>query len=125
MVVPFRQGLEDDTRTLEEIGADACADNFLFAVKENLGETGKMKTGLDNKKRTWMYFPNRDELSLRVVLAFPNASRIGLVARICRSISLESSRENLVLGFVVASGGLTDARYRMINLAYTRNDERA
>jgi hypothetical protein len=34
-----------------------------------------------------MYFPKRDELSLRVVLALPNASMIGLVARICSSTS--------------------------------------
>ena len=35
-----------------------------------------------------MYFPNREELSFRVVLAFPNASIIGFVARICSSVSL-------------------------------------
>jgi len=35
-----------------------------------------------------MYLPNRDELSLRVVLALPNASMIGLVAKICSSTSL-------------------------------------
>lgn len=67
---------------------------------------------------TCIYLPNRDELSFRVVLALPNASRIGFVARICRSISLESSRENLGFVFVSASGGFTDARYRMMNFAY-------
>lgn len=36
---------------------------------------------------TSMYLPNLDELSFRVVLAFPKASMIGLVARICRSVS--------------------------------------
>jgi hypothetical protein len=35
-----------------------------------------------------MYFPNRDELSFRVVFALPNASMIGFVARICSSVSL-------------------------------------
>ncbi len=34
-----------------------------------------------------MYFPNREELSFRTVLAFPNASRIGLASRILTSIS--------------------------------------
>ena len=33
-----------------------------------------------------MYFPNRDELSLRIVFALPKASRIGLASRICCSI---------------------------------------
>lgn len=35
-----------------------------------------------------MYFPNREELSFLVVLALPNASMIGFVARICSSTSL-------------------------------------
>lgn len=35
---------------------------------------------------TWMYFPNRLELSLRTVLALPNASRMGLDSRTCCSI---------------------------------------
>jgi hypothetical protein len=43
---------------------------------------------------------------------------MGLVARICRSISLDSSSENLVLDLVFELGGLTDAIYRMMNLAY-------
>lgn len=68
-------------------------------------------------RQTWMYLPKRDELSFLVVLALPKASRIGFVARIWRSISLESSRESFVLDFVVESGGFTDARYRIINLA--------
>uniref|UniRef100_A0A6B0U5G8 Putative secreted protein n=1 Tax=Ixodes ricinus TaxID=34613 RepID=A0A6B0U5G8_IXORI len=33
-----------------------------------------------------MYLPNLLELSLRIVLAFPNASKIGLASRICCSI---------------------------------------
>lgn len=33
-------------------------------------------------KLTSMYFPNRELLSFRVVFAFPNASMIGLLARI-------------------------------------------
>ena len=66
---------------------------------------------------TWIYFPNRDELSLRVVLALPKASRAGLVARICLSTSLASSKETLVFPFPPAEGGFTEAMYRMINLA--------
>lgn len=66
--------------------------------------------------RTWIYLPNLDELSLRVVFALPNASRMGFVAKICLSISLDSSRETLVLD-LVSPGGLTEARYRMMNLA--------
>jgi hypothetical protein len=64
-----------------------------------------------------MYFPKRDELSLRVVFALPKASRMGFVARIWRSISLESSSENLVFILVTDSGELTAARYLIINLA--------
>lgn len=66
--------------------------------------------------------PKREELSLRVVLAFPNASRTGLVAKICRSTSLASSRDTLVLDLVLESGGLTEARYRMMNLAYMEHE---
>jgi hypothetical protein len=66
---------------------------------------------------TWIYFPNRDELSLRVVFALPKASRAGLVARICLSTSLASSKETLVFPFPPAEGGFTEAMYRMINLA--------
>src|SRR5579872_6952103 len=64
-----------------------------------------------------MYFPNRDELSFRVVLALPKASKAGLVARICLSTSLASSKETFVFPLPSAEGGLTDAIYRMINLA--------
>lgn len=70
-----------------------------------------------NVQPTWIYFPNRDELSLRVVLALPNASKAGLVAKICLSTSLASSRETLVFPFPSAEGGFTEAMYRMINLA--------
>ena len=64
-----------------------------------------------------MYFPNLEELSLRVVFALPNASKMGLVARICCSTSLDSSREALVRDFPAALGGFTEARNRIINLA--------
>jgi len=64
-----------------------------------------------------MYFPKRDELSFLVVLALPNASRTGLVARICLSTSLASSKETLVFPFPPAEGGLTEAMYRMMNFA--------
>ena len=33
-----------------------------------------------------MNFPNREELSFLMVLAFPNASKIGLASKICCSI---------------------------------------
>jgi hypothetical protein len=65
-----------------------------------------------------MYLPKREELSFRVVFALPNASRMGLVARICFSISLDSSNENLDFDFEFESGGLTEARYRIMNFAY-------
>jgi hypothetical protein len=64
-----------------------------------------------------MYLPKRDELSFLVVLALPKASKMGFVAKICRSISLESSRDNLVFDLFVEFGGFTDARYRMMNFA--------
>lgn len=38
--------------------------------------------------RTSMYFPKREELSFLVVFALPKASMIGLVAKICSSVSL-------------------------------------
>jgi len=65
-----------------------------------------------------MYFPKREELSFRVVLAFPKASRAGFVASICRSTSLDSSRDSLVFVFAFESGGLMEARYRIMNLAF-------
>lgn len=57
-----------------------------------------------------MYFPNRDELSFLVVFALPNASKTGLVARIWRSTSLDSSKEIFVLPLLLELGGLTEAR---------------
>ena len=38
------------------------------------------------EKETSIYFPNRDELSFRIVLAFPNASKMGLDCKTCCSI---------------------------------------
>ena len=38
------------------------------------------------EKETSIYFPNRDELSFRMVLAFPKASKIGLDCKTCCSI---------------------------------------
>ena len=63
-----------------------------------------------------MYLPNRDELSFRVVLAFPKASNMGFVAKICRSTSLDSSSDAFVLAFPM-EGGLTEveALSRFIN----------
>lgn len=55
-----------------------------------------------------MNFPKRDELLLRTVWAFPNASRIGLARRIC-SDKLERWRPpDLAL---VSSEFATAARY--------------
>lgn len=67
---------------------------------------------------TCIYLPKREELSFRVVFALPNASRMGLVARICFSISLDSSKENFDFDFEFESGGFTEARYRIMNFAY-------
>jgi hypothetical protein len=62
-----------------------------------------------------MYLPKREELSLRVVLALPKDSRIGFVARICRSTSLASSA---LLTLVLEGSELTDARYLIRSFAW-------
>ena len=70
-----------------------------------------------------MYFPNRDELSFLVVLAFPNASMIGLLAKICLSTSLIPSSSPLAsrrrLPVLRLAGSSTEAKYRRMNLAET------
>jgi hypothetical protein len=77
-----------------------------------------------------MYFPNRDELSFLVVLAFPNASMMGLLAKICLSVSLipSSSQPPLALPSAMRrrldeepllAGSSTEAKYRRMNLAET------
>ena len=68
------------------------------------------------------YFPNRDELSFRVVLALPKASMMGLVARICCSVSLmplASLAPAAALRLPGLSGSSTVAKYRMMYLAET------
>lgn len=42
VIISFREGLEDNTRTLKEVGADTCTNNFLLAIEEDL--FGTMKT---------------------------------------------------------------------------------
>jgi hypothetical protein len=73
-----------------------------------------------------MYLPNREELSFLVVLAFPNASMIGLLARICRSVSLMPSsspppsiRPRRADDPLLLAGSSTEAKYRRMNLADT------
>lgn len=44
----------------------------------------------EGEKKMRMNFPKRDELLFRIVCALPNASRIGLAWRICRSRSPRS-----------------------------------
>ena len=59
--------------------------------------------GTYDLKKTSIYFPNLLELSLRIVLAFPNDSRSGLASRICSVI-------------VLLPDLFTAARYCMISL---------
>jgi hypothetical protein len=33
VVISFGEGLEDDTGTFEEVGADTCTNNFCLAIK--------------------------------------------------------------------------------------------
>lgn len=67
-----------------------------------------------------MYFPNRDELSFRVVFALPNASMIGFVARICCSVSLIPLLSLFPpLRLPGRVGSSTVAKYLMMNFAET------
>jgi hypothetical protein len=63
-----------------------------------------------------MYFPKREELSFRVVLALPKDSRMGLVAKICLSTSLASSSDFALVRF--SESELTEAKYLMMSFAY-------
>jgi hypothetical protein len=73
-----------------------------------------------------MYLPKRELLSFLVVLALPKASMIGLLAKICLSVSLRFSESE---SFPVSArrreeeagreGSSTDAKYRKMNLADT------
>jgi hypothetical protein len=110
VIVAFRKRLENDSGPFQKICTDPSTDNLLFPVKKNLSKHQHTENRGRLALQTWIYFPNREELSFRVVLAFPNASRMGFVASIWRSISLESSRENLVFDFEFTSGGFTEAR---------------
>jgi hypothetical protein len=62
-------------------------------------------------------------LSFLVVLAFPNASMIGLLARICFSVSLIPSSPSPLSRLRVVDAGLegssTEAKYRNMNFADT------
>ena len=110
MIVTLRQWLENNARTLQKISSNPCPDDLLFSVEENLSRMSICISQQLHAVRTWMYLPNREELSLRVVFALPNASRTGLVAKIWRSTSLDSSKEVFVFVFAFESGGLMDAR---------------
>lgn len=73
-----------------------------------------------------MYLPKRELLSFRVVFALPNASMIGLLARICRSVSLRFSPSDEAPASIRRreeeagrDGSSTDAKYRKMNLADT------
>jgi hypothetical protein len=73
-----------------------------------------------------MYFPNRELLSFRVVLAFPNASMIGLLAKICRSVSLippssatPARPRCLRAAELSLVGSSTEAKYRNMYFAET------
>jgi hypothetical protein len=75
---------------------------------------------------TSMYLPKRELLSLRVVFALPKASMMGLLARICLSVSLKFSPSEAFPASVrrrVDEAGLegssTEAKYRRMNLADT------
>lgn len=91
MIVTLRVRLIDKSRSLQEVCTDPGADNFLLIVEEDL----LIRSHPLHWKRTSMYLPKRELLSLRVVLALPKASMIGLLARIWRSISLMPSSSPL------------------------------
>lgn len=90
VVVPLRFGLIDETGSLEKIRSNSGADDGEPFVEEDLPSAvvSIQRLGKQSERLTSMYFPNLDELSFLVVLAFPNASMIGFVARICSSVSL-------------------------------------
>lgn len=90
VVVSFGLWLVDESGAFEEVGTDASSNDRLGVVEEDLEDEGQTGSRMDVKTLalTSMYFPKRDELSLRVVLALPKASMIGFVARICSSVSL-------------------------------------
>lgn len=66
-----------------------------------------------------MYLPKRDELSFLVVFAFPNASMMGFVARIWRSVSDMPSLSFDAFLFPGRSGSSTVAKYRIMYFAET------
>jgi len=73
-----------------------------------------------------MYLPKRELLSFLVVFAFPKASMIGLLAKICLSVSLRFSDSPLFSPPVRRretdagrEGSSTEAKYRKMNLADT------
>jgi hypothetical protein len=78
------------------------------------------------KGLTSMYLPKRELLSFLVVLALPKASMIGLLAKICLSVSLRFSESE---SFPVSGrrreeeagreGSSTEAKYLRMNLADT------
>lgn len=118
MVVPFGKWLEE----YESVPASMSKCEHQQSLVFRRTKSGKAIQEVMEEsmyQHTCIYLPNREELSFRVVFAFPKASRIGLVARICCSISLESCKENFSLVLVVESGGFTEARYCIMNFAYS------
>lgn len=66
-----------------------------------------------------MYFPNREELSFLVVLAFPNASMMGFVANICSSVWLIPPGVVPTFRLFGFFGSSTVAKYLIMYLALT------
>lgn len=119
MIVTLRVRLVNEAGSLQEIGTDSGTNDLIFIVKENL-----LVSLSYDKTQTSMYLPKRELLSLRVVFALPNASMIGLLARIWRSISLmpssspPGSKRRRSVG-VSLDELMTDAKYRRMYLAET------
>ena len=74
--------------------------SFFFPPTSNLVERNYFL------KKIWVYLPNREELSLRTVVALPKLSSSGDASKICSVTKLEAECDDL----------LTAAKYCMINL---------
>lgn len=78
----------DDAGRLEKVVVDTSTKDATNGIEGNLDKV-RRKNGSSEEvdvrekkgEQTLMNFPKREELLLRVVLALPNASRMGLVAR--------------------------------------------
>src|SRR5271154_2887964 len=83
MIVTFGFRLKHQSRSFQEVRPYPCTDNFCLIIKQNL-----LRLARHAELPTSIYFPNREELSFLVVFAFPNASMMGFVAKICSSVWL-------------------------------------